>query len=195
MEYGGYLFTKIRYADYDVLVPFVCERCGWCCEHYLPRFTESEILRIADDAHRQRDETLRQYLEGYEKKRHGREVGCIFLLGSGLCGIHNHPLRPEVCRLYPFSFLNGDERCPSFCDHHRIVLALTRDAGAFDLYDSSFCPEIGLRPVPGDLWPATLHRFLDADPPAEAIAPFIVFNHPPLPEAGMRKVPPVEIRA
>ncbi len=195
MEYGGYLFTKIRFTDFDVLVPYVCERCGWCCEHYLPRFTESEILRIAEDAHRLRDETLRQYLEGYEKKRHGRDVSCIFLLANGLCGIHNHPLRPEVCRLYPFSFRDCDERCPSYRDHRRIVSALTRDAGAFELYDSSFCPETGLRPVPEDLWPAIIRRFLDADPPVEVIAPFFAFNRTPVPEAGKRAAPPVEIRA
>ena len=195
MEYGGYLFTKICFADYDVLVPFVCERCGWCCEHYLPRFTESEILRIAKDAHRQRDETLRQYLEGYEGKRHGRDVSCIFLVGNGLCGIHNHPLRPEVCRLYPFSFRSSDERCPSFRDHRRIVSALTRDAGAFELYDSSFCPDMELRTIPVEAWMEIWRSFLEATPPVEVIPPFIVFNHAPLPKTGKRKAPPVEIRA
>ena len=114
MEYRGFLFTKIEFRDFDIVVPFVCTCCGWCCEHYLPRFTEREVLRIAGDAHLQCDDTLRQYLEGYEKKRHGRDVSCIFLLGNGLCGIHDHPLRPEVCRLYPFSFRDGDERCPPF---------------------------------------------------------------------------------
>ena len=99
MEYRGFLFTKIEFRDFDVVVPFLCTCCGWCCEHYLPRFTEREVLRIAGDAHLQCEDTLRQYLEGYEKKRHGRDVSCTFLLASGLCGIHDHPLRPEVCRL------------------------------------------------------------------------------------------------
>jgi Fe-S-cluster containining protein len=195
MEYRGFLFTKICFADYDVLVPFACERCGWCCEHYLPRFTEIEILRIAEDEHRQRDETLRQYLEGYEKKRHGRDVGCLFLLGTGLCGIHNHPLRPEVCRLYPFSFLDGDERCPPFRYHRRIVAALTENAGALELYDSSFCPDMELRTIPAETRLGVWHSFLEVNPPAEVIPPFIVFNHTPLPEVGKRKAPPVEIRA
>lgn len=193
MEYRGFLFTKIEFRDFDVVVPFVCTRCGWCCEHYLPRFTESEILRIAEDAHRQCVETLRQYLEGYEKKRHGRDVRCIFLLVNGLCGIHDHPLRPEVCRLYPFSFRDGDERCPSFRVHRSIVSALTRDTGALELYDSSFCPETGLRPVPENLWPAILLRFLEAEPPIEVIQFFIVFNHSLLPNIGKRKAPAVEI--
>jgi Fe-S-cluster containining protein len=195
MEYGGYLFTKICFADYDVLVPFACGRCGWCCEHYLPRFTESEILRIAEDAHRQRDETLEQYLKAYEKKRHGRDVSCIFLLGNGLCGIHNHPLRPEVCRLYPFSFRSSDERCPSFRDHRRIVAALTANAGALELYDASFCPETGLRPVPGEIWPEILGRFLAADPPAEVIAPFLALNRVLPPEIEKWMAPDAEIQA
>ena len=130
-------------------MPFVCECCGWCCEHYLPRFTESEVLRIAEDAHRQRDETLRQYLEGYEKKRHGRDVSCTFLLGNGLCGIHDHPLRPEVCRLYPFSFLTVTSDAHPFATIAGSSRPSPRDAGALELYDSSFCPETGLRPVPG----------------------------------------------
>lgn len=183
MEYGGYLFTKIRFADYDVLVPFHCTCCGWCCEHYLPRFTESEIQRIAEDEHRQRDETIRQYLEGYEEKRHGRDVRCIFLLASGLCGMHDHPLRPEVCRLYPFSFRSSDERCPAYRDHRRIVTALTGDTEVFDLYDSSFCPEAELRPVPDELWPTVWRRFIEADPPVEVILPFIRLNREPRPEA------------
>jgi Fe-S-cluster containining protein len=195
MEYGGYLFTKICFADYDVLVPFVCERCGWCCEHYLPRFTESEILRIAEDAHRKRDETLRQYLEGYEGKRHGRDVSCLFLLGSGLCGIHDHPLRPEVCRLYPFSFRSSDERCPSFRDHCRVVSALTRDTVAFDFYDSSFCPDMELRTIPVETWMKIWRTFLDASPPVEVIAPFIAFNYTPLPKVGRQVARPAEIHA
>ena len=82
MEYRGFLFTKIEFRDFDIVVPFLCTCCGWCCEHYLPRFTEREVLRIAVDAHLQCDDTLRQYLEGYEKRRHGRDVSCIFLLGK-----------------------------------------------------------------------------------------------------------------
>lgn len=195
MEYRGYLFTKICFGDYDVLVPFACERCGWCCEHYLPRFTETEILRIAEDAHRQQDETLRQYLEGYEKKRHGKDVRCTFLLGSGLCGIHKHPLRPEVCRLYPFSFLDGDERCPSFRDHRRIVSALTRDAGVVELYDSSFCPDMELRTIPVEAWMEIWRSFLKANPPVEVILPFIVFNRTPMPKVGRQTAEPAEIRA
>lgn len=195
MEYGGYLFTKIQFADYDVFVLFACERCGWCCEHYIPHLLPGEVLRIAEDEHWQRKATLERYLEDYDGKLHGHPGPCPFLGVEHLCAIHDHPLRPEVCRLYPFSFLNGDERCPSFRDHHRIVAALTREAGTFDLYDSSFCPEIGLRQVPEDLWPAILRRFLDGDPPVEAIAPFIVLNHAPLPQVGKRLAPPEEIRA
>jgi Fe-S-cluster containining protein len=194
MEYRGFLFTKIEFSDFDIVVPFVCTCCGWCCEHYLPRFTESEVLRIAEDAHRQCDDTLKQYLEGYEKKRHGRDVSCIFLLTNGLCGIHDHPLRPEVCRLYPFSFRDGDERCPPFRYHRRIVAALTANAGALELYDSSFCPETGLRPVPGEIWPEILGRFLAADPPAEVIAPFLALNRVLPPEIEKRMTPDAEIR-
>lgn len=194
MEYGGYLFTKIRFADYDVIVPFVCERCGWCCDHYIPRLSERDILRIATDRHWQADEILRQYMEDYDEKVHGHPGRCPFLGTDGLCAIHGHPLRPEVCRLYPFSFLDGDERCPSFRDHRRIVAALTRDAGAFELFDSSFCPEIELRPIPNRSWPAIRRRFLEADPPVEAIPPFMAFNHAPLPKAGKWSAPSVEIR-
>ena len=184
MEYGGYLFTKVELPEYDIIVPFVCTCCGWCCEHYLPRFTEREILKIAEDAHRQRDETLKQYLEGYEKKRHGRDVSCIFLLANGRCGIHNHPLRPEVCRLYPFSFRSSDERCPAYRDHRRIINALVEGARSFSLYDSSFCPDMVPRPISGEAWPEVWRRFIDAGPPPDLIPPFVHLNFtPPTPEA------------
>jgi hypothetical protein len=108
--------------------------------------------------------------------------------------IRDNPLRPEVCRLYPFSFRDGDERCPAFRGHRRIVTALTREEGAFELYDSSFCPEDAPRPIPDQIRPAILHRFLDADPPPEVTLPFIAVNHKPLPADGKRGATPKKIR-
>jgi hypothetical protein len=64
-----------------------------------------------------------------------------------------------------------------------------------ELYDSSFCPETGLRPVPGEIWPEILGRFLAADPPAEVIPPFLALNRVLPPEIEKRMTPDAEIRA
>lgn len=186
MEFGGVLFTKIRLAENDVLVPFACTCCGTCCKRYIPHFLPEEILRIARDKHWDADRTLTHYLECFDAKLHGHPGPCPFLGPDGLCTIHEHPLRPEVCRLYPFSFGDGDDRCPSYCDHRRIVAALTAGTGDFDLYDSSFCPQDDLRPVPDEIWPSVLYRFLAAGPPAAVIARFVAINHPPLPKSGKK---------
>lgn len=195
MVYRGYLFTKIRFPDYDLLVPFACECCGTCCARYIPHFLPEEVLRIAGDKRWQPDETLQRYLECYDAKLHGHPGPCPFLGSERHCMIHDHPLRPEVCRLYPFSFRDGDERCPSFRDHQRIVGALTADAGVFELEDSSFCPETELRPVPDEVWPSLLHRFLASGPPAGVISPFVAINHPPLHKTGKRAASPSQISA
>lgn len=195
MEYGGYLFTKIVFADYDVLVPFVCERCGWCCEHYIPRLMPEEVLRIADDEHWQRDEMLEHYMEYYDGMLHGHSGPCPFLGEDHLCAIHDHPLRPEVCRLYPFSFCDGDERCPSFLVHRRIVRALTRDAEAFERYDSSFCPDMQVRLIPDEARPGIRRKFLEADPPVEVIRPFLALNGMLPPKIGIRTVIDAQTRA
>ncbi len=176
MESGGYLFTKILFPDYDVLVPFACACCGTCCERYIPHFLPEEILRIARDKRWPPETTLERYLECYEAKLHGHAGPCPFLGAEHLCAIHDHRMRPGVCRLYPFSFMGGDERCPSFGNHRRIVGALTEGTGGFELYDSSFCPCDELRPVPDERWPAILGRFLAADPPPEVIEPFLALN-------------------
>jgi Fe-S-cluster containining protein len=194
MEYRGYLFTKIVFADYDVLVPFVCEQCGWCCEHYVPRLLPEEVLRIADDEHWLREETLGHYMEDYDAMLHGHSGPCPFLEEDHLCAIHDHPLRPDVCRLYPFSFCDGDERCPSFLAHRRIVRALTRDAEPFEHYDSSFCPDLQLRPIPDETRPEIRRKFLEADPPAEGIRPFLALNGMLPPAIGQRAIPGAEIR-
>jgi Fe-S-cluster containining protein len=195
MEYRGYLFTKIVFADYDVLIPFVCEQCGWCCQHYIPRLLPEEVLRIAADEHWQREETLGHYMEDYDGMLHGHSGPCPFLKEDHLCAIHDHPLRPEVCRLYPFSFCDGDEHCPSFRDHLRIVRALTGDAEVFEQYDSSFCPDTHLRPIPDETRPEIRRSFLEADPPAEVIPPFLALNGMLPPRIGKRATPGSEIRA
>ncbi len=81
---GAYLFTKIRiYAISTCVVPFVCDTLRMVLRA-LPAQVHRE--RSSEDRRGRtpavRDETLRQYLEGYEKKRHGRDVSCIFLLGK-----------------------------------------------------------------------------------------------------------------
>jgi Fe-S-cluster containining protein len=195
MVHEGYLFTKIQFADFDVIVPFASACCGKCCERYIPHFLPEEVLRIARDKHWQPDVTLQRYLECYDVKLHGHAGPCPFLGSERLCTIHEHPLRPEVCRLYPFSFRDGDERCQSFCSHLRVVGALTAVAGAFDLYDSSFCPDADLRPVPDEVWPSILHRSLSADPPAGVISSFIAINHPLLLETGRRAASPSQVPA
>jgi hypothetical protein len=120
---------------------------------------------------------------------------CPFFGPERRCTIPEHPPRPEVCRLYPFSFRGGDERCQSFCSHIRVVRALTADAGAFDLYDSSFCPDTDLRPIPDELWPSVLHRFLKADPSAGVITHFVAINHPLLHKTGKRAASPSQVPA
>jgi Fe-S-cluster containining protein len=82
---------------------------------------------------------------------------CIFLNENNLCRLYNHPMRPPVCRSYPFSYEGSDESCPGYQEHHRLIVILTTIDIPCQIYDSSFCPNFNLRRIPSHKW----HEIID----------------------------------
>ena len=175
MRFRDYLFTKIEFRSCDLLVPFVCLKCGTCCSGYVPRIPAPDLQVIARYIGKPEKTFIEVYREAYRQHLAGHTVRCI-LHGNNLCSIYDHPLRPEVCDLYPFSFESGDMRCPAYREHLYLVRVLTSGRSGFILYDSSFCPNRDRRPVPEPMCPETLHRFFAAGPSLGVVRAFAAIN-------------------
>lgn len=144
------IFSKLEYGKYDILVPFVCLKTGRRCKSYTPSIPEWNLMVIAHDLHHDENE---------------------------LCVNYNHPLRPSVCRLYPFSYEGADETCPGYQKHKHLVTVLIDHTPPCRIYDASFCPNLTLRLVPDQDWPEILEIFQGGGPCPEMEKKFIEWNH------------------
>ena len=171
------LFSKIECQRYDILVPFVCLKTGRRCKSYMPSIPERNLVILARDLHREEAVLFREYSLCYRKSMTFHPVPCIFLSENNLCLIYNHPLRPDVCRLYPFSFGGADEICPGYQEHRRLFELLIGRESPCRIYDSSFCPTLNLRHIPDQDWSEILEIFQKGNPQTELEQRFIEWNH------------------
>lgn len=174
---GSRLFSKIEGVQYDILVPFVCLKTGRRCKTYMPGIPERNLMILARDLHREEADLFREYSLCYRKSMTAHPVPCIFQGENNLCLIYHHPLRPAVCRLYPFSFGGGDETCPGYQEHRRLVERLIGRESPCQIYDASFCPNLEVRRIPEQDWPEILETIQACRPSAEMEKKFIEWNH------------------
>ena len=119
---------------YDILVPFLCQRCGRCCQQLGVSPASVDIKGIADYLEVECEEVSARYLakavtpkevaEGYEWMK--RWQPCPFLASEAECLIY--PVRPSGCRSYPVYTLLGPEGvdCPGMELMQRVVSVLGR---------------------------------------------------------------------
>jgi Fe-S-cluster containining protein len=181
IEPGRYLFSKIECRDYDILLPFSCRKTGKCCGVYVPRIPHEQLEILAKYVEQPVDAFIADYQFHYDKKLKGQAVPCPFLDTHNLCQIYRHPLRPWVCYLFPFSY--GGEviaTCPAHVEHHHLLDCLVAGEREYNVYDSSFCPNLDLRPIPEERWLDILKRFQSASSLPELAVDFVVLNEPEL---------------
>jgi len=96
---------------------FICKKCGECCRgEGFVKVTEDEIRKMADYLGESPEEFKKNWIksslfEGYWlKEKPNRD--CIFL-ENNMCKVH--PVKPEQCRNFPFSWNNSDSiiTCPA----------------------------------------------------------------------------------
>jgi Fe-S-cluster containining protein len=177
IDMGNGLFSKIEGNTYDILVPFVCLKTGGCCSAYMPMMLEKDLMQLAHDLHEDEGELFGAYMSCFRKSISSHPEPCIFLDQNNLCRIYKHPLRPAVCRLYPFSYGGGGEKCPSYREHKRFMTILSHHSPPCQIYDASFCPNLDLRRIPDQDWPEILEIFRAGRPFAEMEKKFIEWNH------------------
>jgi len=97
-----------------------CERCGACCRKCTNvRLEVTDIARIAQYLRVPIPEFYVRYTRVHEEffviKK---DTPCMFLRGKNSCSIY--PVRPEVCRVYPFNqtpeSVNLVSRCGVICN-------------------------------------------------------------------------------
>lgn len=169
------LFTEICFEHYNVYVPFECRRCGKRCRTYTPRIPEDTLEEIADYLHKPSHEIRNLYKKRYKMRYHTDALPCPFFNEeTNECGIYH--LRPECCRLYPFSFGGGDTNCPAYRHHLQIVSAIKKQDNCCNIFDSSFCPNQAKKPIPAHKWPEILHQFMLTETSYLMIWKFIRIN-------------------
>lgn len=134
-------------------------------------------MEIAHDLHQDEGELFTAYMSCFRKSISSHPEPCIFLDENNLCRIYEHPLRPDVCRLYPFSFSGTDGNCLGYQEHNRFLTILSHHSAPCKIYDSSFCPNFEVRRIPDQAWPEILEIFREGRPLAEMEKKFIEWNH------------------
>jgi len=176
----GVLFTKIELPGNDIVVPFICRKCGTCCMTYIPRMPAEDLVTVSRYLKWSPEDLISRHTEVYLKRLRGKPETCIFLNDEKLCRIYKHPLRPDVCRLYPFSFGGTDADCSAYCEHTRVTEILLMNEKSFEIYDSSFCPNRDVRLIPDSKWPEICRKLRLSNASREMVRKFLIMNDAPL---------------
>lgn len=179
MDKKDFLFSIIELRRYDVLIPFICQRCGACCRNFAPQIPADDWPKIVQYLNKPQEEIKRQHKECYMRKFTETPADCIFLDGKHHCMIY--PLRPEGCRLYPFTDFGAcDRNCPGHGEFHRIVDAFFNSRIYAAMWEpGSYRRKDKLRTVPIREWPKLLRKFMKAQPSNAMVQKFFKINNVP----------------
>ena len=174
-----YTFRIISFRAYDVLVPFICHKCGRCCQKYAPQIPEDDLPRIAEYLKAPLEKIRTQFEECYMKKFTDTPDDCLFLNEKNQCRIYR--LRPKACRLYPLdtNFGSAGVDCLGHAEFYRIVDTLF----ARRIYAAMWNPRDKnmekMRAVPNREWPILWRKFIKAKPSNSMIRQFVKMNNVP----------------
>ena len=93
------MYKIIELRDFDVLLPFVCRKCGSCCHGFAPQIIAEDLPRIGQHIGKPSEEIMKLHKEAYRKKFTDSPINCSFLNNKNQCSIYS--MRPEPCQLYP----------------------------------------------------------------------------------------------
>ena len=93
------LYQIISYKNFDLVIPFVCHKCGACCHDYTPRLSDNQLRELA----LQRNQSFVEIKKVHEKAYFTGDTGetCPALDEAGSCLIYD--IRPDCCREYPLN--------------------------------------------------------------------------------------------
>ena len=151
----------IACREYDILVPFVCHRCGNCCRKYEPVIELELLPEIARSLGEPID--VVQNRLGADGLSHsaGHPTDCCFLhpRHSG-CIIYE--VRPTACRQFPplTGVGAGAVDCPGYREYRRVLNEFT--GSAEHLRRGRSAAARGRRQIPPDALRDILHTLINA---------------------------------
>ncbi|MFH1231626.1 MAG: YkgJ family cysteine cluster protein [Planctomycetota bacterium] len=171
----------VKFGNYDILVPFICYKCGKCCHNFAPQIPAEDVSRISQYLNKTSREIEKQHTECYNKKFTSTPADCYFLNNKNQCMIY--PLRPISCRNYPVftDFGANDIECLGHQEFYRVIDAFFNDAGEENI---QMCKtkEYSLnkiRTVPNQEWFALWQKFMSAKPSNHMVSNFVSINKVP----------------
>ena len=179
------MYKIIELNKYDVLLPFVCQKCGACCRGFAPQIPAENLPKIAQHLDKSIEDIRKLHDEAYCKKFTKSPVNCCFLDYKNRCSIY--PMRPEPCQLYPLDTDcgAGDVHCGGYQEFHRIVNAFfARKKYAALWSPNSYWKTV--RPIPDHQWPIVWKTLVNAQPSNAMIRKFVNLNK--VPDHLMRKL-------
>jgi Fe-S-cluster containining protein len=165
----------IEFSHYDVVVPFVCHRCGNCCRNYYPGIEMDMLPEIANIINKSIHEIQAKLGEDCDAHNAGRPEDCFFLeQGTSRCLIHE--IRPDGCRLFPTLTKTGLGKvdCPGCREFVNAVKALSGHENGAAARRATHLKEP--RPVPEGEWERTLKKLKEAKASELLIREFTLRN-------------------
>ncbi len=165
----------IEFSEYDIVVPFVCLRCGNCCRNYYPGIEMDMLPEIANSISKPIHEIQARLGEDCSAHNSGRPADCLFLEpGTSRCLIHE--IRPDGCRLFPTLTKTGLGKvdCPGYREFDNAVKALSGRENGTAARKATHLKET--RPVPEGEWEHTLKKLEEAKASALLVQEFVARN-------------------
>jgi Fe-S-cluster containining protein len=167
----------IEFPHYDVVVSFVCHRCGNCCRNYYPGVEMDMLPEIANIINKPIHEIQARLGEDCDAHNAGRPTDCFFLeQGTGRCLIYE--IRPDGCRLFPTLTKAGLGKvdCPGYGEFDAVVQALSGNKSEVVIHKTM--PFRKRRDVPDAEWKALLKKVETARASAIMVRKLALRNGP-----------------
>ncbi len=130
MHNSPYPHRIIEYSEYDVIIPFICHRCGNCCRTFYPSIDPEMLPEVARVLNTPIAVIQAQLGADCEAHNAGTPTDCYFLEpADNTCRIHE--VKPEACRLFPSLTDTGLGKvdCPGYREFKNIVGELSKNSG------------------------------------------------------------------
>ncbi len=178
----------VSYKKWNFFLPFICHRCGRCCEAPSPRCVAWGLWAIADHLNTSIEKLvldrfqnmLEFYIddEGHERLRildGFDENSCPFLSEEKLCEVY--AARPEGCQSFPLEtdFGAADVECLGDQEFKRVLQSYRRRN---PMYSAGSRPQ-GKQPPVGREWRFILKRLMEAKPSRDLYEQFVEINNIP----------------
>jgi Fe-S-cluster containining protein len=167
----------IEFSHYDVVVPFVCHRCGNCCRNYYPGIEMDLLPEIANIVNKPIHQIQARLSEDCDAHNSGRPPDCFFLeQGTGRCLIHE--IRPDGCRLFPTLTKTGlgKVNCPGSREFDVVIRELSGHKSNVRIHKAM--PFRKRRQVPDAEWKVLLKKMETARVSAIMVRQLTLRNSP-----------------